>query len=509
MKPERDPPQCAPRGLSTAAPLLPQSEAELRLFAAAFGCLACGRREGALVWRPDAHVGLMIVREATKTCGCGFATVLYAAVNDILRERAPETVPASEALADAVARGLAGDPRWDNDMARLKAVLHREDWAAALRLGEAMVVAYQRDPRAWYNLGWLYGERGRWREAAAMYQRTCALEPGFVDAWHNLALMCARLGRHRDARLALEAGRRCQPDADREGIGEADVLARREGRHGEIAVVQDLETRRLTIGGLSQGGVFLDPPARAFLAEAAPGPGALPESGYTANWLLAGLKHPRGRALMLGLGAGAGAVMLLAQFPELIVEAVDDDPAVIDLATRFFPLVAAFRRQGRLIVRQADAAEFVGSAAGRYAFVLVDLYRGETRMDRRLSEPAFLRALLQRTDAVWVNLIGLLQGGYIRETLNRFAEAGAPLQFLCGTLSPPSWGRLTSNWTGAAVPFDVAEARGFKPFQALKPSSGHALAAVRDNLRATLEWRLTADEVEILRRDGVLPERAR
>src|SRR5206468_9490113 len=43
----------------------------------------------------------------------------------------------------------------------------------------------------------LFGD-GKLEEAVARYEEALALDPGYVDAWHGLAMAYNELGRHRD-----------------------------------------------------------------------------------------------------------------------------------------------------------------------------------------------------------------------------------------------------------------------------------------------------------------------
>jgi tetratricopeptide (TPR) repeat protein len=49
-------------------------------------------------------------------------------------------------------------------------------------------------PLAQFNLGNLYDEQGRIKEAFDYYRRTLELNPNYADAHFNLALLCERTG---------------------------------------------------------------------------------------------------------------------------------------------------------------------------------------------------------------------------------------------------------------------------------------------------------------------------
>jgi spermidine synthase len=82
---------------------------------------------------------------------------------------------------------------------------------------------------------------------------------------------------------------------------------------------------------------------------------------------LALVERPRA-VLQLGLGGGAMCRHLQAYLPESEVTVVERDPAVIELARRFFHIDQP--------IRQADAQEVVADARGQYDVILTDLYDG-------------------------------------------------------------------------------------------------------------------------------------
>lgn len=85
-------------------------------------------------------------------------------------------------------------------------------------------------------------------------------------------------------------------------------------------------------------------------------------------------------ALLLGLGGGAMCRHLQAYLPDCAVTVVERDPAVIDLARRFFHIARP--------VLAADAQEMVADARGRYDVILADLYDGR---GMESFEPGFWR----------------------------------------------------------------------------------------------------------------------
>jgi spermidine synthase len=106
--------------------------------------------------------------------------------------------------------------------------------------------------------------------------------------------------------------------------------------------------------------------------------------GYWAAMLPA---HRPRRALLLGLGAGTVAHLLVRRFGPLPVVGVDDDPAVVALARGAFgPLPAGLQ------IVLADARRFVQGCAGRFDYVAVDLFHGHDVPAGVFGQP-FLRAV--------------------------------------------------------------------------------------------------------------------
>lgn len=79
--------------------------------------------------------------------------------------------------------------------------------------------------------------------------------------------------------------------------------------------------------------------------------------------------HPR-RVLVVGLGGGAMVRFLTHHEPQVLVDAVEIDPAVVRLADRYFGV----RSGGNVRVHTADAVKFVESATDRYDLILMDAF---------------------------------------------------------------------------------------------------------------------------------------
>ncbi len=88
--------------------------------------------------------------------------------------------------------------------------LHHErgDLAAAEELYRKALANGAEDPIAAFNLGVVLQDGGRWQEAAAAYRTTIERDPGYADAYYNLAAVYEQLGDGAVALQNLQAYRR-------------------------------------------------------------------------------------------------------------------------------------------------------------------------------------------------------------------------------------------------------------------------------------------------------------
>lgn len=95
---------------------------------------------------------------------------------------------------------------------------------------------------------------------------------------------------------------------------------------------------------------------------------------YAQNALAALAFNPKARSfLVLGLGGGSIPRMMLAARPGIAIDVVEIDPAVVELARRFFHLDAL--PHCRVFVD--DAAAFLARCADNYDVMILDAYIGE------------------------------------------------------------------------------------------------------------------------------------
>jgi spermidine synthase len=191
------------------------------------------------------------------------------------------------------------------------------------------------------------------------------------------------------------------------------VLLRRAGMFGDVIVVEEDGLRYLRFGSVEsadQSGIDPREPDRVLFEYIRIAALALDRHDEP--------KSPR-RALVLGLGGGAFARLLLQRADAVVVDAVEVDPVVVDVARSHFQLPTTPRLQLHI----ADAAAFVQTATPGYDIVLVDGFSGELIPDA-LSTLAFfahLRALLV-DDGVVVMNVALVDKAATKHIIDRFAS---------------------------------------------------------------------------------------
>lgn len=144
------------------------------------------------------------------------------------------------------------------------------------------------------------------------------------------------------------------------------------------------------------------------------------------------------RILVLGLGGGSFPKRLHRDFPDATVVAVDIDPMVIDIATRYFEVPRDERmrlvaRDGRRYIRETEAA---------YDLIFLDAYNSDT-IPFHLTTREFYREVERRLapgGVVVSNIIGALRGpqsAFFRATYRTLGEVFPTLYTL--PIYRPDW----------------------------------------------------------------------
>lgn len=122
--------------------------------------------------------------------------------------------------------------------------------------------------------------------------------------------------------------------------------------------------------------------------------------------------NPR-RVLIVGLGGGAMVRFLTHHEPQVQIDAVEIDPAVVRIADEYFGV----RTGGNVRVHTADAVAFIESTADRYDLILMDAFlrpssgTDATGVPTGLKTLAFLKRLKQ----------ALAPGGVVAFNVNEHA----------------------------------------------------------------------------------------
>jgi len=165
--------------------------------------------------------------------------------------------------------------------------------------------------------------------------------------------------------------------------------------YGNLKVVDysfgTAHTRELMIDGLIQGGVDLNSGLSVY------------EYAYLMEYIPR-LLRPDGRTCLV-VGLGAGVVPLWYEQQGVRVDVVDIDPAVPEIARRFF----GFHVSGDVVI--SDARYFLGRTEKRYDYIVLDVFNGDTTPGHVLSIEAvrLLKARLADRGILAINLAGSLK----------------------------------------------------------------------------------------------------
>lgn len=124
------------------------------------------------------------------------------------------------------------------------------------------------------------------------------------------------------------------------------------------------------------------------------------------------------RVLLLGLGAGTVAKLVTKKFGKMMIDGVEIDQLIIDLARKYFGMNGP-----NLNIFVEDAGKFVKEARYKYDFICVDIFEGK-RVPKKIESKEFLNAvknLLKDDGLVSINKIFFGRGeqekfeGFVRE----------------------------------------------------------------------------------------------
>jgi spermidine synthase len=143
--------------------------------------------------------------------------------------------------------------------------------------------------------------------------------------------------------------------------GYPKTLFTKTSEHHQIVVTDDGQVRHLKFGDSLQSGMYVADPAKS-------------DFRYTEYFHLAWVvKRDIRTVLFLGLGGGSTPKKFHADYPSIEMDIVEIDPAVVEVAERYFH----FRRGPRLNVIIDDARSYLANTAKRYDLIVHDAYFSE------------------------------------------------------------------------------------------------------------------------------------
>lgn len=196
-----------------------------------------------------------------------------------------------------------------------------------------------------------------------------------------------------------------------------DVIYRTESNFSTIVVTEDyqgIRTLRFAEHGARQSVVKLDDPDYI----------ALPY----AKVIQVGLALPEApkRVLIVGLGGGTIPRFLRHHFPELVIDVVELDPAVVEVAQSHF----GFETDEKMHVFVADGRKFIGQSEPVYDVIYLDAY-GADSVPYALTTRQFLEAVRKAlapdgvvAGNVWSSRSNRLYDSMIRTYQHVFGQVG-------------------------------------------------------------------------------------
>ena len=240
----------------------------------------------------------------------------------------------------------------------------------------------------------------------ALSERLWALALAVAVALTASTATAVTLAPETGGRLSASASRNWSPLYRRQSEGgrrepidfgpDARVLYRKQSRYHQIAVVDEGDTRYLRFDSSFQSAIYRDDPYRT-------------RFDYTDYLQLALAYNPDARRiLIIGLGGASAPKRMWRDFPDVQIEVAELDPAVVDVARRFFGL----REDKRLKVTTEDGRRFLTRRTDRWDAIVVDAYFSDS-IPFHLTTREFVelaRSRLEPGGVLLANVIGAMRG---------------------------------------------------------------------------------------------------
>ncbi|MDE1462161.1 hypothetical protein [Spartinivicinus poritis] len=359
-------------------------------------------------------------------CYCGFMVPFHAILN-ILDDQSYDAhilISQHEVVTDAE------NDRVEAALLESRYLLHKRLYHSAIYRIDQLINSLQSIALLAFYRGYAFDQLELYESALKSYDDCLDLDAECKEAWHNKALILKKLKRIKEANFHLVKYCKLCPvktlnEIDGEMHDEKQLckpLYAKKGKFGKITIVQTSCMRYLAINNEVEGSFWLTDEEAS----------DVPAGDYVAGLLLAGChfnaQFQQTKGLILGLGAGAGVIALLANFPKLHLDVVEIDFDVIMLACCYFPLLNEYIKSGRLSLICDDGLDYVTKTQQHYDFVLLDIYQGDHQFAKKLREVKFLCRINELTRLVGVNLLPLDSIHSYERITEDFKSAGIQLK---------------------------------------------------------------------------------
>ena len=230
------------------------------------------------------------------------------------------------------------------------------------------------------------------------------------------------------------------------------ILYRADTQYHRITVTEDATQRHLRFDKTHQSAMNL-------------------KDGYTSSirypdylHLAIAFKPDAKRVLVLGMGGGTVTKRFWRDYPGVRVDTVEIDPAVVDVAKRYF----AYPTDARLRTFTEDARRYVKATNEKYDIVIVDCYYADAIPSHLVTDEFFreVKAKMTPDGVLAYNVIGAVEGDSSRLFRSLYRTAGGVWSGMyvfpigIGTdRSPTSRRNIIVLATDSQVPRDVLLSR--------------------------------------------------
>lgn len=258
------------------------------------------------------------------------------------------------------------------------------------------------------------------------------------------------------------------------------VLYEKDSLYNRILVTEDQDVRYLRFGyGYIQSAMRLQQPSTLQIP-------------YTA-YLMMGLSfvNPR-RGLMIGLAGGAMVRFLRATRPDMELDVVEIDPAVVEVAERYFGI----KKERNLKIHVEDGRVFTKRVTKKYDWIILDAFHSDTVPHHMTTVEFFqeLSDILSHEGVVTVNIAPLGPGILHMALIRTFATAFSQVYIF----QVPNRGNIVAVGSNGSKRLAGREIKG--SLQDLKSEVGGALFLL-DPAEPFLNWNPTVTGAPLLTDD--------